>query len=154
SYSNNPSRTQMVEWNEDRLLGGAWQFQPPSSSCSRRRRSASPSRGSPKYAPVTTTLPLIQGSTPPSKQGEAPNSGLQVQGSRTRPMALRACALVGSNPRSLSCIRVSMVEVQARGTKGPPPQWPSGPCKSRSRAPQPSEATRDRSAATTSGDSS
>ena len=54
SYSNNPSRTQIVEWNEDRLLGGASQFQPPSSNCSQEadrpddrwpRRSRHPRRG-------------------------------------------------------------------------------------------------------------
>jgi hypothetical protein len=35
-YSKNPSRTQIVVWNGDHLLGGASQFQPPSSNCSWR----------------------------------------------------------------------------------------------------------------------
>jgi hypothetical protein len=33
--------TQIVVWNDDRLLGGASQFQPPSSNCSWRSRSTS-----------------------------------------------------------------------------------------------------------------
>src|SRR5262245_26356297 len=70
SYSNNPSRTQIVELKEDRLLGGASQFQPPSSNCSLRSRSTKRSLASPKYAPQARTLPLMQGSTSPSKNGE------------------------------------------------------------------------------------
>jgi hypothetical protein len=30
----------MVEWNDDLVLGGALQFQPPSYSCSESRRSS------------------------------------------------------------------------------------------------------------------
>src|SRR5262245_58656392 len=70
SYSNSPSSMQIVELNEDRLLCGASQFQPPSSSCSLRSRSTSRSLASPKYAPQARTLPLIQGSASPSKKGE------------------------------------------------------------------------------------
>jgi len=49
---------------------------------------------------TTRTLPLIQGSTSPSKKGDSSNSGPQVLLSRTRPIALRARSLVESNPRS------------------------------------------------------
>src|SRR6267378_5970294 len=114
SYSNSPSSTQIVELNEDRLLGGASQFQPPSSSCSLRSRSTSRSLASPKYAPQARTLPLIQGSTSPSKKGESLCWGPQVLLSRTRPIAFRACSLAGSSPNSLNSIRVSMVEAQLR----------------------------------------
>ena len=48
SYSSNPSSTQIVVWNEGRVLFGASQFQPPSSSCSPRRRRARLSLGRPK----------------------------------------------------------------------------------------------------------
>src|SRR5438034_7251023 len=71
SYSKSPSSTQIVELNDDRLLGGASQFHPPSSNCSRRSRSTRGSLASPKYAPQARTLPLIQGSTSPSKKGES-----------------------------------------------------------------------------------
>ena len=129
SNSRSPSRTQIVVWNDDRLLGGAAQFQPPSANCSWRSRSTSRSLASPKYAPEARTLPLIQGSTSPSKKGESPNSGPQVQLSRTRPIALRARSLVGSNPRSLSSRRVSVVEIQPGQIVGAPPHWPSGSLK-------------------------
>src|SRR5262249_53884606 len=73
SYTSSPSSTQMVVWNEERLLFGrfaetstASQFQPPSSSCSRRSRRASASFGSLKYAPTARILPLMQGSVSPS----------------------------------------------------------------------------------------
>src|SRR5437867_21506 len=107
SYSNSPSSTQIVELNEDRLLGGASQFQPPSSSCSPRSRSTSRSLASPKYAPQARTLPLIQGSTSPSKNGEWPWYGPQSLLSRTRPIVFRACGLAGSSPSSLSKDRKS-----------------------------------------------
>ena len=69
------------------------QFQPPSESCSPRSRSTSGVMSTPKYEPVATTLPLMHGSTSPSKkpfcahgfcQGEP---SPQVTRSRTRPMA-------------------------------------------------------------------
>ena len=43
-----PPSTQMVEWNDDRVLGGASQFQPPSASCSDSSWSSSFRLGSPK----------------------------------------------------------------------------------------------------------
>src|SRR6185436_1720768 len=55
SYPNNPSSTQIVVWNDDRWLGGALQFQPPSLNCSRSSRSARRSLASPKYAPIAST---------------------------------------------------------------------------------------------------
>ena len=71
SYSSSPSSTQIVVWNDDAVLFGASQFQPPSSSCSLSRRSARLSVGWPKYAPIASTPPLMQGSTSPSKKGLA-----------------------------------------------------------------------------------
>src|SRR5262245_4609948 len=70
SYSHSPSSTQIVELNDERLLGGALQFQPPSSNCSLRSRSTNRSLAWPKYAPQARTLPLIHGSTSPSKKVE------------------------------------------------------------------------------------
>src|SRR5713226_6911612 len=125
SYSNSPSSTQIVELNEDRLLGGASQFQPPSSSCSLRSRSTSRPLASPKYAPQATTHPLIQGSTSPSKKSVLLISGPQVLFSQARRIAFRACALAGSSPNSLYSARVSMVEAHRWDTQPPPPQFPS-----------------------------
>src|SRR5439155_19994238 len=71
SYSNSPSSTQIVELNDDRLLGGASQFQPPSSSCSWRSRPTTRSLDSPKYAPQARTLPSILGSTSRPKKGDS-----------------------------------------------------------------------------------
>src|SRR6185312_14883989 len=48
SYSRSPSNTQIVVWYEERALGGASQFQPPSSSCSPTRRRARLCVGRPK----------------------------------------------------------------------------------------------------------
>src|SRR5262249_49618433 len=106
SYSNNPSSTQIVELNEDRLLGGASQFQPPSSSCSLKSLSTSRSLAWPKYAPHARIRPLMQGSTSPSKKGEWLCCGPQVLFSHTKPIAFRACSLAGSSPNSLKSIRV------------------------------------------------
>ena len=72
SYSSSPSSTQIVVWNDERVLPGASQFQPPSSSCSLTRRRARVSSGRPNYAPTASTPPLMQGSSSPSKNGFPP----------------------------------------------------------------------------------
>src|ERR1700728_3028303 len=64
----------MVVWKEERVLFGASQFQPPSGSCSLRRRRARLSVGRPKYAPSARTPPLMHGSTSPAKKGFPPVS--------------------------------------------------------------------------------
>ena len=69
SYSSSPSSTQIVVWKEERLLLGASQFQPPSSSCSPISRIARASFGSSKYAPMPKILPLMHGSVSPWKKG-------------------------------------------------------------------------------------
>ena len=68
----------------------------------------------------------MQGSTSPSKKGESPNSGPQVV-PRTRSIARRARALVGSSPKLERSPSVKLEHVQALGTNAPPPQEPSGP---------------------------
>src|SRR6266850_3912181 len=94
----------------------------------------------------------MQGSTSPSKNGRLPNSGPQVTLSRTRPTAFRARSLVGSSPKPRRSSRVNRLDRQC-GVAMSSPQLPSGRCWPRSWAPHPSEATRDRSAATTSAGS-
>src|SRR4051812_49866226 len=91
----------------------------------------------------------MHGSTSPSKNGESPNSGPQVTLRQTRSIAVRAGALAGSSPRSRRNNRVYMFDHQS-GAATPSPQWPSMRCRSSSRGPHPSDATRDRSAATIS----
>src|SRR5690349_16258950 len=68
SNSARPSSTLIVVSKEDRTDPlSASQFQPPSASCSGRIRSTTAATSTPKYAPVSIVLPLMQGSTSPSK---------------------------------------------------------------------------------------
>src|SRR6266852_5023373 len=120
--------------------------------------------------------PLIQGSTSPLKNGCPACS--QRQWSLTSATARRTRSHHGSTPRSRSSTRLYAVAVQGwdassdgdsvvslsfwwagspradsplrAGKSAPPSHWPSSPCKASSPAPQPSMATRARSAATTS----
>src|SRR6266508_136086 len=93
----------------------------------------------------------MQGSTSPEKNGSSSCSHLLF--SRTRVTARRAGSLSGSRPISRRSDSVQAVEVHAR-MYVLWPHWPFGAWKARSRAPQPSEATLERSAATTSSGSS
>ncbi len=111
----------------------------------------------PKYAPVATMLPLMHGSTSPSKNrlsahGVSKSGSRQVTCSRTRPTARRACSLSGSSPNRRRSSRTWNVSVQSCD-HGRPPHRPSGAWSASSRAPQPSVAILDRSAAMTSAGS-
>src|SRR5215469_7388848 len=139
----------MVVWNEERRLLGllglsstASQFQPPSSSCSLRRRFASASFGLLKYAPRPRILPLMQGSVSPCRKGRL-LSGLNTSRLSTRSIILRACLLAGSRPRAFKTTRLLKVVSRPRSSFAPP-QLPAVDCRARSLAPQPSVATRDR----------
>ena len=133
------------------------QFQPPSGSCSPRSRSTSGVMSIPKYAPVETTLPLMHGSTSPSKNPLSFHGGFhqapspQVTWSRTRPIAA-GLPLVGSRPSRRRSSRTWKVSVRSC-ENALPAHSPSGAWSASSRAPQPSTATRARSAATTSAGS-
>ena len=164
SYASSPSRTLMVVWNDDRTEPcSASQFHPPSSSCSPRRRSTMPSTSWPKYTPRATVLPLMHGSTSPSKNGRSSYS--QRQFSLTCATARRTRSLSGSTPKVAQqgerglrggpgLARLFWAPSRPRGKSAPPAHWPSSPCRASSRAPHPSVATRARSAATTSAGAS
>src|SRR5262249_55944160 len=81
------------------------------------------------------------------EEGRVAEFGPHVTWLRTRSIAVRARALVGSIPRSRRNTSVYMFDHQ-NGVATPSPHWPSGRCSSSSRRPHPSDATRDRSAAT------
>ena len=69
SYSRRPSRTLIVVSKEPRVEPfSCSQFQPPSAICSVSSRSTMPWTSSPNQAPMATTLPLMHGSTSPSKK--------------------------------------------------------------------------------------
>jgi len=80
--------------------------------------------------------------------------------------AARTLGSWGSTPNSCRRTSVGAVAVHGwplgfsppsalrAGKSAPPSHWPSSPCRARSRAPQPSVATRARSAATVAGDAS
>ena len=114
---------------------------------------------SPKYAPVASVLPLMHGSTSPSKKrlpSQAVSSGAppaQVTCSRTRAMARRAGSLSGSSPNRRRSSSTWKVSVQSCD-HGRPPHCPSGAWSASRRAPQPSVAIRARSAATRSAGAS
>ena len=99
----------------------------------------------------------MHGSTSPAKKGLPSHSGgpqpCHVTWSRTRPTARRASALAGSSPRWRSSHRTCIVEFHPR-FHAAPPHRPSAACRASSRAPQPSVATRARSAATSSAGAS
>src|SRR5688572_12749023 len=90
----------------------------------------------------------MHGSDSPSKNGESPCQGPHVTPARTRAMAARARSLAGSIPRSLRKSSVYRFDHQS-GVLMPSPQCPSGCCCASNRGPQPSNATRERSAAMT-----
>ncbi len=110
--------------------------------------------------PRATVLPLMHGSTSPSKNGWPACS--QRQRSRTLATARRTLSARGSIPKSRSSCSVGSVDVHGwpgsssawskyrAGKHAPPAHWPSSPCNASSLAPHPSLATRARSAATTS----
>ena len=106
-----------------------------------------------------TVRPLMHGSTSPLKNGCPACS--QRQWSLTSATARRTGRQRGSTPKSCSSWSVGSVEVHgwpwfssrrqpSAGKHAPPAHWPSSPCNASSLAPQPSVATRARSAATTS----
>src|SRR6266508_2502578 len=110
--------------------------------------------------PNVTVLPLMHGSTSPLKNGCPACS--QRHWSLTSATARRTRSEVGSTPKSCSSWSVGSVDVQGwpwpssrqlrlrAGKHAPPAHWPSSPCNAINLAPQPSVATRARSAATTS----
>src|SRR5256714_2344748 len=115
----------------------------------------------------------MHGSTSPAKKGSPSCSHLQC--SRTRRTAWRAPPLAGSIPNARSSIRLQVVEVHSGkrvpclsggsdchqfaaavevNVGMPPSHWPSWRWRASNRAPQPSPATRARSAATCSAGAS
>src|SRR5438477_11435139 len=115
----------------------------------------------------------MHGSTSPLKNGSPSCSHLQC--SRTRRTAWRAPALAGSRPNARSSIRLQVVEVHSGkrvpclsggsdchqfaaavevNVGMPASHWPSWRWRASNRAPQPSLATRARSAATCSSGTS
>ena len=111
SNSSRPSSTLIVVSNEDRTDPfSASQFQPPSSSRSPRIRSTIGATSTPKYAPVSIVLPLMHGSTSPSKY-RCPACS-QRPFSATSAIARRADSDAGSSPRSCRVCSVCIVAVQ------------------------------------------
>ena len=159
SCSSRPSRTLIVVPNDDTVAPfSTSQFQPPSGSCSPRSRSTSGVMSTPKYAPVATTLPLMHGSTSPSKNrlsahgvsnsGVPPGDVLADEADRPAgPARSRDRARTAAGAPGRGTCRSSPA------TTAVPAHRPSGAWSASSRAPQPSVATRDRSAATTSAGS-
>ena len=149
----------MVVWNDERWLFGASQFQPPSSSCSPRSRLARASFGFLKYEPmpknsaVDTRLgfavkirPVVQpledeplvdpvdhfaGLPAGGVETEVHQDGETVEGNKQVPVVLRQ---IGSPP-----------------TRGPAPVAGSSLAGEEVWSPQPSVATRERSAANVLG---
>jgi hypothetical protein len=155
SYARSPSTTLIVVPNDPTVAPRSTsQFQPPSSSCSPSRRSTSGVMSTPKYEPVATTLPLMHGSTSPSKKPASAHGGShhapspQVTRSRTRPIASCASGLAGSRPRRRRSSITWNVSVRSC-ENALPAQRPSSVWRASSCAPQPSVPTRARSAATT-----
>ena len=115
----------------------------------------------------------MHGSTSPAKKGSPSCSHWQC--SRTRRTAWRAPALAGSRPNACNSIKLQVVEVHSGkrvpclsggsdchqfaaavevNVGMPPSHWPSWRWRVSNRAPQPSLATRARSAATCSSGAS
>ncbi len=131
SCSRRPSRTLIVVPNDDTVAPfSTSQFQPPSGSCSPRSRSTSGVMSTPKYAPVETTLPLMHGSTSPSKKrlsahGVSNAGSRQMTRSLTRPTARRACSLSGSSPNRRRSSSTWKVSVQSWDQALPPTGHPA-----------------------------
>ncbi len=104
SCSSRPSTTLIVVPNDDTVAPfSTSQFQPPSGSCSPSSRSTSGATSTPKYEPVATTLPLMHGSTSPSKKrlsahGVSNSGSRQITCSCTSAIARRAGSLAGIEP--------------------------------------------------------
>ena len=133
------------------------QFQPPSASCSPRSRSTSGAMSTPKYAPVATTLPLMHGSTSPSKNGflahgrdergaVAPGDvladqadgppGLLARRDRARTAAgARGRGTCPSSRDPRPCRPTGHPAPGARAAGRPSPPWRSSPARRRRRRP-------------------